>query len=105
MKNKLHSCYISVGDLGPVSEYSLVGGSVSEGPHWPRLVDSVGPLVASLTFPARSILPHKIVIVYPLPTRLPELCLLFGCGFQSLFHQLLGKVSQETVMLGSCLQA
>jgi hypothetical protein len=49
MKTKLHICYICVGNLGPPHACSLVVDSVSVSPHGPRLVDSVGFLVVSLT--------------------------------------------------------
>jgi hypothetical protein len=52
---------------------SLAGGSVSVSPQWPKLVDSVGLLVVSLTPPTCSFsIPQSC-------TRLPKLCLLFGC--------------------------
>ena len=56
MKVKLHICYKCVGDPGPASVCSLVGGSDSVSPHEPRLVDSVGLLEVSLTPSACSIL-------------------------------------------------
>lgn len=48
MKTQLPIGYICVGGLGPVFTCSLVGVSVSERPHGPRLVDSVGLLVEFL---------------------------------------------------------
>lgn len=67
--------------------------------HGLRLVDSVGFIVVSLTPLAPSILsPHHF-------TRNPKLRLMFDCGLCICFHQLLDEASQETVMLGSYLQA
>ena len=56
MKTKLHNCYICAEGLGPSHAYSLVCGSVSVNPYGPRLVDSVGFLVVSLTPHAPTIL-------------------------------------------------
>jgi len=56
MKTKLHICYVCVRGLGPAHAYSLVGGSVSESSHGPRLVGSVGLPVVSMTPPTPSIL-------------------------------------------------
>ena len=56
MKTKLYLCYKRVGCLGPAPVRSLVGGSVYMSSHKPRLVDSVGLLVVSLTPPAPSVL-------------------------------------------------
>jgi hypothetical protein len=56
METKLHISYKCVGGLSPVYAHSLIAGSVSVTPHGPRLVDSVGLLVVSLTPPPPSIL-------------------------------------------------
>jgi hypothetical protein len=49
------------GGLGLADTCYLVGGSVSVSPHGPRLVDSIGLLVVSMTPSADLILPlfHK----------------------------------------------
>ena len=73
----------------------LVGGSVSGSPQKTRLVNSVGLLVEFLCPQGPSILSPA------LPTRLPELRLMSGCGFCICFGQLLDGGSQRTVMLGS----
>jgi hypothetical protein len=56
MKTKLHICYKCVEVLGPAPACPFIGGSVSVNLHGPRLVDSVGLLVESLSPPAPSIL-------------------------------------------------
>ena len=79
MKTKLYIWYMGVGGL-PAQACSLVGGSVSVSPHGPRLVDSVGFLVAVLD-----------------PSSSPKLSLdsskrhlLFGCGSLHLFPSAAG---------------
>jgi hypothetical protein len=99
MKTKMN-CYICAGGLGPACAGSLVGGSVSERPQGSRLVDALGLTVGSLSPPGPSVLPPTLPSI-----RLPELCLMFGCGLCICFSQLLGGASQRTVMLVSCLQA
>ena len=91
MTTKLHICYICVGGLGPDNACSLVGASVSVGPHGPRLVYSVGLSIVSLTMP---LLQDSLSSTY---------CLVMG--FWIYFHQLLDEASQKTVMVCSCLQA
>ena len=49
MKTKLHNCYIYAEGLGQSCIYPLVGGYVSMNPYGPRLVDSVGFIMVSLT--------------------------------------------------------
>ena len=48
-KTKLHICYNYVGGLGPAHACSLADGLVSVSLHGPKLGDSVGLLVVSLT--------------------------------------------------------
>ena len=55
MKTKIHICYECVGGLSPALVF-LVVGSVSVSHHGPRLVDSKGLLLVSLTPLAGSIL-------------------------------------------------
>ena len=69
---KLHTCLISVGDIGPVHTYSSVGGSVSVRPYGTRLVNSVGFLVVSLTLLAPTILPLPLSWI---PQALPNVWL------------------------------
>jgi hypothetical protein len=83
---KLCIGYKCVGGLGPAHTCSLVGGLVFVSPHQPRLVDSVGLLVVSLTLPPSGSLtssPHS-------STRLPELHPKFGCGSLHLFPSAAG---------------
>ena len=97
MKTKLHICYKYIVDLGLAPACSLVGGLVSVSPYGPRLVDCVGfswcsgPLWPTQSYP-------------PVFHRTLKLPLMFGylCVH---FHPLLDEDSQETVMLGSCLEA
>jgi hypothetical protein len=49
MKTKLYNSYICAEGLGLSHAGSLVCGSVSVNPYGPRLVDSIGFLVVSLT--------------------------------------------------------
>lgn len=80
-----HTCY-------------LFGGSVSVGPNGPRLVDSVGFLVASLT-------PLTPIILLPhLPQDSSNVTYCLVVGLCPCFHQLLHEPSLMTVILGSCLQ-
>ena len=58
MKTKLHNYYTCEDLL--VHVCSLVGGSVSVSPYGPRLVDSVGFLVVSLTILSPTILPPPL---------------------------------------------
>lgn len=58
MRTKLYICYIRIGRLGLSYACSLVGGLVSVSLYVPRLVDSVGFLVVSLTSMALSVLQH-----------------------------------------------
>jgi hypothetical protein len=85
MKTKLHICYKCVGGPSPVPAYSLVGGSVSVNLHGPRLVDSVGLLVESLSPPAPSIMSSTLPTA---PQALPV-------GVCICFHLLLDEASQE----------
>jgi len=96
MKTKPHIFYICVQGLAPFHEGSLVGGSVSLSLYAPKLVDSVDFLVISLTCLAPSILSPSLPQDYPDSTECLGLCICF--------HQLLGKISQMTVMLGYFLQ-
>jgi hypothetical protein len=73
MKTKLHICYKLVGGLDPASTCSLVCGSVSVSPHGPRLVDSVGLLVVSLT-------PLAQAILFSTLPQDPLKLLMFICG-------------------------
>ena len=54
MKSELYICSKCPGYLGPAPEFSLVDGSVSVSPHGPKLGDSPGFLVVSLTPPSCS---------------------------------------------------
>ena len=51
MKTNLNICY-SMGVIGPIHAYTLVGGSVFVSPHEPRLVDSA--LALAHTFNTRA---------------------------------------------------
>lgn len=84
MKTKLYICY------------KCVGCSVSVNSHGPRIVDSVGPLVVSLTPPSSSILPLFLLTDSVTSARWLAVWL---CLY---LHQLLVK---KTVMLGSCRKA
>jgi hypothetical protein len=77
----------------------FVSGSVSVSFHGLRLVDSVGLLVVSLTAPAHSILSRTL----PQNSQSSAWCL--AVGLCVCLNALLDETSQETVMLGSCLQA
>lgn len=66
---------------------------------WARLVDSVCLLIVSLPSPGRSILPPGCY------TKLCECCLIFHCGSLYLFTSAVDEAFQETVMIGSILQA
>ena len=99
MKTKLCICYKCVRDLCPAPVCSLVGGTISVRPHGPRLVDSVGFLVVSLPAPPGSFVSLALPQVFLGSARgLPV-------GLCICHRLLLGEASQETVMLGSCLQA
>ena len=113
-KDQDRRCYLLIGDphehqaahllqmykgLGPGPASSLVGDSFSVSPLQLTLVDCVDLLVVSL-----------IPLAYSLPTpTLPQDFLSSVCclamGLCICFHLLLDEASQETVMLGSCLQA
>ena len=62
MKTKLHTCHKCVRGLGSAPACSLLGGSVSMSPHRPRVVDSVGLFMVSLTPLACSVLSITIII-------------------------------------------
>jgi hypothetical protein len=93
MKIKLYLSYIWVGGLGLSHTCSLVGGSVSMSPYGLRLVDSIWFSYIVLD-PSGSFNP-------PVP---PSQDFLTFSYVSLMFPQLLGKASQRTVMLGSCLQ-
>jgi hypothetical protein len=95
MKSELHICYICVGDWGQIYVCSLVGGSVSE-PLW---VSWLCKSSCSLFNYSSSFTPSP-----DSSTRLPEFCLMFGCGFLHLFTSPDSETSQMIVVLGSCLQ-
>ena len=99
MKTKMN-CYICAGGLGPACAGSLVGGSVPGRPQGSRLVDTLGLIVGSVSFPGPTSLPPTLPSI-----RLLELCLMFGYGLCICFGQLLGGASQRTAMLVSSLQA
>jgi hypothetical protein len=80
--------------LSPAFAYSLVGGSVSVGPHRPRLVDSVGLFVVSLT-------PHFTQFYPRLFHKTPDV----WHGSLHLFLSTVDEASQEVVILGPSLQA
>jgi hypothetical protein len=61
MKTKLPIWYICSGSLGPAWDHSLVGGSVSGSPQGPRLVESVGLSVESLSSSSPPILPPTLL--------------------------------------------
>ena len=84
MKSRLHICYKYVGGLDRDKANSLVFGSISMSSHEPRLVDSVGVLLF-LTPP-----PHLLNYIPDSSTRLPKLCLMFGCVFLHLFPSAAG---------------
>ena len=84
--------------MSPAVICSSVGGSVSESCQGFRLVDSVGLPVEFLSCSGPSIL-------LPIFHKSPDLWPVFGCGICICFCQLLGRASQRTVMLSSCLQA
>ena len=100
MKTKLHFCSKCAGvpRCSPCA-CSLVSDPASMSPHAPRLVDSVGLLKVSLTHLACSILFPTLPIDSPFST----FCL--AVGPYICLHLVLDVASQETVMLGSCLQA
>jgi hypothetical protein len=79
MKTKLHICYICVGGLGPAHVCSLVAGSVSGEPPRVHVSCPVGLPVEFRFLSGSSFLPPNSF------TRLPELCLNFGCGSLHLF--------------------
>jgi hypothetical protein len=56
LETKLPIFYICAGGIGPVCVHSLVGYSVSGNPQGPRLVDSVGLPVESLSYSGPPIL-------------------------------------------------
>jgi hypothetical protein len=56
MKTQQHNCCICAEILGQSQACFVVGGSVSVGLYWPRLVDSVGFLVMLMTPLAPTIL-------------------------------------------------
>jgi len=58
--------------------YSLVGGSASVISYEPRLVDSVGLLVVSLTPPA----PFTLVFFHK-NSSYPQICLMFAYGLSA----------------------
>ena len=97
IRTQLHNCSICAEDLSLFYACFLIGSSVSKNHYGPRLVDSVGFLVVSLTPLAPSIL-------LPLSSVSSKLHLILCCGFCISFHQLLGEASLMTVMLGSYLQ-
>jgi hypothetical protein len=99
MKTNLHICYKLVGSLGLDPACSLVAGLVSVNPHGTWLIDSIGHLVVSLTPWAHSILSPTLRHDFRSSVRYWAVTLCFY------FHQLLKEASQETVILGSCLQA
>lgn len=94
MMNELHICYICIRGRGSVHAQSMAQ-SVSH--YGPGLLDSVGFLM-SLT----SLTPSYHPSLFHKTPR--ELCILFGCGSLYLFLSTTKEASQETVMLGSCLQ-
>ena len=77
MKNKVHICFICVGNLVPSHACSLVGGSVSVSLYEPRLVASVGFLIVCLT-------PLASYILFLPLSQDSKLCL-FWCGSLHLF--------------------
>jgi hypothetical protein len=93
MKTKLHICYKCVGGLGPTPECSLAGGSVYVSPHGPRLVNSAGLPVVSLTPLTLSILPPFFCMT-PWAPDLPNswlwasACVSISCWMRPLRSQL-----------------
>lgn len=95
MKTKLLFCYKYVRGLAPGPACSVVSGSVSVKHPKPRFVDIISILLASLTPPSSVIsIPHSSI-------SSPEFHQMFGRGI----YLLLDEMSQETVMLASCLKA
>ena len=97
MKTKLCISYICIGSLGLSHAHSLIGGAVSVSPYGPRLVDSVG-------FPVMSLTSGSFNFSSPFFTRFT--CSVYFLGvylfvFFFFFNQLLGEASQVIVMLGS----
>ena len=83
--------YLCVGGLGLAPECFLVGDSVPVKPHGPRLFDFLSLSVVSL-----------------IPLALSVLSLTLPYSWSSVYWlavKLLDEASQNTVLLGSCLQA
>ena len=99
MKTKLHIYYKYVGGLGPAPSCPLVGGSVSVNLQGYRLIGYVGLSVEFQYSLGPSVLPPT------LSQDSPSSISCVAVGLCICFHQLLGRASQRTVILGSCLQA
>ena len=80
-KTKLHNDYMCVEGLGSSMHVLWLVVQSLWAPLGPRLVDSVGFLVVSLTPLAPS---------SPSSARFPGLCLMFGCGSLHLFPSVAG---------------
>jgi hypothetical protein len=79
MKIKLQICYkCGTGELGPSHACSLVGGLVSVIPYGPRLAETVGLHMVSLTS-----LAHSILWTSLLHKTLQALCDVFLCSSAS----------------------
>ena len=80
-----------LGALVPVSVYSLVCGSDSESSQGPRFVDSFGLLVRFPSISGPSILsPNSSLPTSNSFISVPDLCLMFGCGYLYLFQSAAG---------------
>jgi hypothetical protein len=97
MEPELHVCCICAGGLCLTHVCSLVGGSVPESSQGPRLVDSVGLSVLFLFLSGPSILSPA------LPNESLNSIQCLAVVLCICFSQLLGRASQRTVTLGSCL--
>ena len=100
-KTILHNCNICAGGLGKLCEGFLVCSSVSVSNYGPKLIDSVGFLVVSLTPLAPTILFSFFALFVRIPQAPPN-CL--AVGFCICFHQRLGEASLMTVELGTSLR-
>ena len=90
-------CY-SVRSLGPTCVHSLIDGLVSGSSQGSKLVDIVGLLMGSSSPSVPLILPLT------LPQGFPTWVQWLAVSICICLCQLLGRASQRTAMLGSCLQ-